>query len=191
MLISFPAVPTSQVTTYNDLQIHIQKQLFTGGLKESIRVEVLKAQSAMLMDSLKEASKVELILKKPVNRLFAIDETDDDEHETDLVEDKNMVINQRHRRMGKRPIRGRRNNFGGNNNSQTNDIKCYNCNKLEISRRTALHGGENQFDQSKMSSVNKKMEDDNPTLSTQFRNDTTWIFGRGRDQQQQVSSIFE
>jgi hypothetical protein len=130
----FPAVPTSQLTTYSDLRNHIQKQLFTGGLKESLRVEVLKAQSATLMDSLKEASKVKLILKKPANhRLFAIDETDDDEHETDLDEDEIMAINQRQKRMGKRPIRGQRNNFSGNNNgnsNQSNDIKCYNCNKL-------------------------------------------------------------
>jgi hypothetical protein len=133
MLISFPAVPASQVTTYNNLRNHVQKQLFTGGLKESIRVEVLKAQSATLMDSLKEASKVKLILKKPANRLFAIDETDDDEHENDLDEDEIMAINQRRKRMGKRPINGRRNNFGGNNsnnNGQTNVIKCYNCNRL-------------------------------------------------------------
>jgi hypothetical protein len=68
MLISFPAVPTSQLTTYNDLRNHIQKQLFTGGLKETLRVEVLKAQSVTLMDSLNEASKVELILKKPANQ---------------------------------------------------------------------------------------------------------------------------
>jgi hypothetical protein len=132
MLMSFPPVPTSQLTTYNDLRNHVQKQLFTGGLKESLRVEVLKAQSATLMDSLKEASKVELILKKPANRLFAIDETDDDEHETDLDEDEIMAINQRRKKMGKRPIRGRRNNFsnnGNSNNGSNNDIKCYNCNK--------------------------------------------------------------
>jgi hypothetical protein len=93
ILASFPAVATSQVKTYDNLRNHIQKQLFTGGLKESICVEVLKAQSATLMDSLKEASKVELILKKPVNQLFAIDETED-EHETDLDEDEIMAINQ-------------------------------------------------------------------------------------------------
>jgi hypothetical protein len=33
MLASFPPVATSQVKTYDDLQNHIQKQLFTGGLK--------------------------------------------------------------------------------------------------------------------------------------------------------------
>ncbi len=105
-----------------------------GGLKESIRVEVLKAQSSTLIYSLKEASKVELILKKLVNRLFAIDKTNDYEHETDLDKDEIMAINQQRKRMGKRPIRGRQNKFGGNNNNgnsgQTNDIKCYNCNKL-------------------------------------------------------------
>jgi hypothetical protein len=98
MLLSFPTVPTSQVKTYDDLRNHIQKQLFTGGLKESIRLEVLKAQSATLMDCLKEASKVELILKNPANRLFAIDETED-EHETDLDEDEIMAINQRRRKL--------------------------------------------------------------------------------------------
>jgi hypothetical protein len=61
----------------------------------------------MLMDSLKEASKTELILKKPTNRLFAIDETDDDQGETDLDEAEIMAINQRRKRMGKQPIRGR------------------------------------------------------------------------------------
>jgi hypothetical protein len=59
------------------------------------------------MDSLKEASKTELILKKPTNRLFAIDETDDDQGETDLDEAEIMAINQRRKRMRKQPIRGR------------------------------------------------------------------------------------
>jgi hypothetical protein len=91
-----------------------------------------------------------------------------------------MAINQWWKKMGKKPIRGRRNNFNGNGNS-SNDIKCYNCNKLGHISKNCNAPRRSQSDRSKTNNVKKKTEDHKLMLSTQFRKEITWIFGRGRD----------
>jgi hypothetical protein len=106
----------------------MQKYLFIGGLRENIRTEVLKIAPATLTDALKEASKTELILKKQPSKIFSLDDNAEaDQGETDLEEDEIMAINQRRFRLGKKPLNRRRPGNYGNN---SNEIKCYNCNKM-------------------------------------------------------------
>jgi Retrotransposon gag protein/Zinc knuckle len=132
MLSTFPTPATSYVKTYEDVRNHMQKYLFIGGLRENIRVEVLKVTPTTLADALKEACKAELILKKQNNRIFAIEDENNEQAETDLDDDEIMAINRRRQRLGKRPIVRRRpgNNANPNANANANDIKCYNCNRM-------------------------------------------------------------
>jgi hypothetical protein len=61
---------------------HIQKYLFIGGLKESIRTDVLKATTSSLTEALIEASKYELIQKKQnQTKIFMIEDDMDDNYE--------------------------------------------------------------------------------------------------------------
>jgi hypothetical protein len=98
---------------------HIQKYLFIGGLRESLRADVLKVTTLNLSDALKEASKSELIHKKQ-NKVFSIGNENDEVTEMDLDDDEIAAINQRRMRMGKKPLRRR----------SPSEIKCYNCNKM-------------------------------------------------------------
>ena len=131
-LILTPAQSTGGEVTRN----HIQKYLFIGGLKESIRTDVLKATPPSLTEALREASKSELIHKKQnQTKIFAIEDELDDQYEIDLDEEEIAAINNRRMKMGKRPFKKR--NF--NRSSNTEDIKCYNCNKTgHIARNCSL-----------------------------------------------------
>jgi hypothetical protein len=121
-LILTPAQSTGGEVTRN----HIQKYLFIGGLKESIRTDVLKATPSSLTEALREASKSELIHKKQnQTKIFAIEDETDDQYEIDLDEEEIAAINNRRMKMGKRPFKKRI----FNRSSNTEDIKCYNCNK--------------------------------------------------------------
>jgi Retrotransposon gag protein/Zinc knuckle len=115
---------------------HIQKYLFIGGLKESIRTDVLKATPSSLTEALREASKSELIHKKQnQTKIFAIEDETDDQNEMDLDDEEIAAINNRRMRMGKKPFNKR--NFTRNPNPE--DIKCYNCNKTgHIARNCKL-----------------------------------------------------
>jgi Retrotransposon gag protein/Zinc knuckle len=108
----------SEETGGNIVREQIQKYLFIGGLKESIRTDVQKTTASSLAEALKEASKSELIHKKQ-NKIFAIGEEDDAQTDLDLDDDEIAAINQRRYRMGKKPIRRR----------TPSEMKCYNCNK--------------------------------------------------------------
>ena len=104
---------------------HIQKYLFIGGLRESLRLDVLKTKTITLADALKEASKSELIHKKQ-GKIFSIEEELEDGNDPDLDEDEIAAINHRRMRMGKRPLKKR----FGNRNATNDEIKCYNCNRM-------------------------------------------------------------
>ena len=104
---------------------HIQKYLFIGGLRESLRMDVLKTTTTSLAEALKEASKSELIHKKQ-GKIFAIEDETDDPPE-DLDEDDIAAINQKRMKMGKRPFKRRP--FNRSSNTAPDEIKCYNCNK--------------------------------------------------------------
>jgi Retrotransposon gag protein/Zinc knuckle len=123
MFFSFPTVGAGQTKTYEDVRNHLQRYLFIGGLRENLRIEVLKTSPLALVDALKDASKAELIQKRQGNKIFAIgDDTEEQDHGySDLEEDEIAAINQRRFRMGKKPLMKRRNN---------SDIKCYNCNRM-------------------------------------------------------------
>ena len=82
---------------------HIQKYLFIGGLRESLRLDVLKAKTISLADALKEASKSELIHKKQ-GKIFSIEEELEESNEPDLDDEEIAAINHRRMKMGKTPF---------------------------------------------------------------------------------------
>jgi len=104
---------------------HIQKYLFIGGLRESLRLDVLKAKTISLADALKEASKSELIHKKQ-GKIFSIEEELEESNEPDLDDEEIAAINHRRMKMGKRPFKKR----FGNRNTTNEEVKCYNCNRM-------------------------------------------------------------
>ena len=104
---------------------HIQKYLFIGGLRESLRLDVLKAKTISLADALKEASKSELIHKKQ-GKIFSIEEELEESNEPDLDDEEIAAINHRRMKMGKRPFKKR----FGNRNMTNEEVKCYNCNRM-------------------------------------------------------------
>jgi len=104
---------------------HIQKYLFIGGLRESLRLDVLKAKTISLADALKEASKSELIHKKQ-GKIFSIEEELEESNEPDLDDEEIAAINHRRMKMGKRPFKKR----FGNRNTANEEVKCYNCNRM-------------------------------------------------------------
>lgn len=122
IVVSFPATAIKCQTTYEDLRNHFQKYLFIGGLKETTRMEVLKASPSDLSSSLNEACKSELIYKKQNSRVFAIEENSDETTELDLDEEEIAAINQRRARMGRKPLVRRKFNPA--------EMKCYNCNRM-------------------------------------------------------------
>ena len=115
----------SQTAGGDIVREHIQKYLFIGGLRESLRTDVLKVTTSSLADALKEASKSELIHKKQ-NKIFSIEDDMEELLEIDLEDDEIMAINQRRKRLGKRLFKRRGNSTP---NPTTGEFKCYNCGK--------------------------------------------------------------
>jgi hypothetical protein len=125
---SFPAAKLVHRNTHDDLRDHIQKFLFIGGLRETLRQEVQKIKTTELHEALKEACQTELIYQKPTTsaKTFAIDDSDDN-YDNDMDDDEIAAINQRRLRLGKKPMSKKRFNPNGFNSSE---VKCYNCNKM-------------------------------------------------------------
>jgi len=121
MMETFAKTRTTHEDTLDQVRNHMQKYLFIGGLRDSLRTDVLKTTTATLAEALKEASKTELIHKKQPSKIFAIEDGEETEETfAELDEEEIMAINQRRQRMGKKLIRRR----------DSPNVKCYNCNKM-------------------------------------------------------------
>jgi hypothetical protein len=125
---SFPAAKLVHRNTHDDLRDHIQKFLFVGGLRETLRQEVQKIKTTELHEALQEACRTELIYQKPATntKIFAVDDSDDG-FDNDMDDEEIAAINQRRLKMGKKPMSRKRYNPNGTNASE---VKCYNCNKM-------------------------------------------------------------
>jgi hypothetical protein len=122
MMTSYPDGTTKSAKAFEEARNHIQKYLFVGGLRETLRTDVLKVAPSNLIDAFKEACKSEVIHKRQNSSVFAIEDIQDNEAPDDLDEEEIAAINQRRFKMGKRPLTRRRFNAA--------EVKCYNCNKM-------------------------------------------------------------
>jgi len=116
IMATYTQTGTINTATYEATRNHIQRYLFIGGLKETIRVDVLKTPVTSLADALKNASKSELIHKKESPKVFALEDMMDN-LDGELDEEEINAINQWRMKRGKKPIK-------------RGPLKCYNCDKM-------------------------------------------------------------
>ncbi len=130
MMASATQPTTSTKTIYDNVRNHIQKYLFIGGLRENLRIEVQKTEPTSLAEALKAAGKTELILKRETSKIFSVEDnplTPTGNDDDDLDDEEIAALNAWRAKRGKKPMQRR--------NTNLQDVKCYNCNKMgHISR---------------------------------------------------------